>query len=644
MRKNKAYQVNIVKLILLLILENNVYNQINYDLGFENMCGIVGYVGDKQASPILIEGLKRLEYRGYDSAGIAVIDAANSLNVRKEKGKVANLEAILEASPAHGNIGIAHTRWATHGQPEKRNAHPHVAGDIAIVHNGIIENYQELKAQLQAQGAVFISDTDTEVIAHWLNISVQNGATFEQAFLDMRKVLHGAYAIVAIHAGEPNTLYATRHGSPMVISVNENEAFIASDMLALAGYVTNGVYLNEGDAAILQAGNMQIFDKNNVKVERAITQFNVTHQAHDKAGYAHYMLKEIYEQPAIIRKTIAEYFAADAGEFNFPLLKADLSAINNLTIVACGTSFYAAQVMSYWLEQYANVPVRIDIASEFRYRSPKLPEGGAALFISQSGETADTLAALRYCKQAGQHVIAMVNVPTSSMAREADSVIQTLAGAEIGVASTKAFTAQLTTLAALTLAIAKAKQTINDDTYSSLVHGLSEVSDKIEIVLDDAKHYDSLALALMYARDMLFLGRGTSYPLANEGALKMKEISYIHAEGYAAGELKHGPIALVDDGVPIIVIAPDDELFEKSASNLEETAARKGNVVLISSAEKIANFKGNMTHSASVPHCHSFYAPILYAVPLQLLAYYVALHKGADIDQPRNLAKSVTVE
>jgi glucosamine--fructose-6-phosphate aminotransferase (isomerizing) len=608
------------------------------------MCGIVGYVGDKQASPILIEGLKRLEYRGYDSAGIAVVDEMNKLNVRKEKGKVANLEAILEASPASGNIGIAHTRWATHGQPEKRNAHPHVAGDIAIVHNGIIENYQELKAQLQAKGAVFISDTDTEVIAHLLNVAIQNGASIQQAFLDMRKVLHGAYAIVAIHAHDPNTLYATRHGSPMLISVNETEAFIASDVLALAGYVQSGIYLHEGDAAIVRVGEMQIFDLNDAKVERSVTQFNVTHQAHDKAGYKHYMLKEIHEQPTIIRRTIAQYFANDASEFQFPLLKADLHEINNLTIVACGTSFYAAQVMSYWLEQYADIPVRIDIASEFRYRKPKLPKDGVALFISQSGETADTLAALRHSKQAGQHVIAMVNVATSSMAREADSVIQTLAGAEIGVASTKAFTAQLTTLAALTLAIAKAKKTIAEAEYLKLTHGLSEVSDKIEAVLANAKHYDSLALALMYARDMLFLGRGTSYPLANEGALKMKEISYIHAEGYAAGELKHGPIALVDDGVPIIVIAPDDELFEKSASNLEETAARKGNVVLISSAEKIANFKGNMTHSAAMPACHSFYAPILYAVPLQLLAYYVALHKGADIDQPRNLAKSVTVE
>jgi glucosamine--fructose-6-phosphate aminotransferase (isomerizing) len=608
------------------------------------MCGIIGYVGAKQASPLLIEGLKRLEYRGYDSAGVATIDDVKKLQIRKEKGKVANLEAILQTNPAGGTIGIAHTRWATHGQPEQRNSHPHNSGDIAIVHNGIIENHHELRQELQAKGAVFISDTDSEVICHWLNQATKNGKTFEQAFLELRGVLHGAYAIVAIHTSEPTTLYATRHGSPMVVATNAGEGWIASDCLALAGCVSEGIYLQEGDAAILHNGEMRIFDAQNKPVTRASTSFNAVHEAHDKAGYAHYMLKEIYEQPAIIRKTIVDYFDGASEQFNFPLLKGDLTQITSFTIVACGTSFYAAQVASYWLEQVAKLPVRIDIASEFRYRKSVLPKGGAAIFISQSGETADTLAALRYAKAAGQHVIAMVNVPTSTMAREADSVIQTLAGAEIGVASTKAFTAQLATLACFTLKIAIERGEIQHDDYLKLVHGFGEIADKIEEVLSDVKHYDTLALALMYARDMLFLGRGTSYPLANEGALKMKEISYIHAEGYAAGELKHGPIALVDDGVPIIVIAPDDELFEKSASNLEETAARKGNIVLISSHEKIANFKGNMTHHAAVPHCHPFYAPILYAVPLQLLAYYVALHKCADIDQPRNLAKSVTVE
>ena len=608
------------------------------------MCGIIGYVGAKQASPLLIEGLKRLEYRGYDSAGVATIDSAQKLQIRKEKGKVANLEAILQTNPAGGTIGIAHTRWATHGQPEQRNSHPHNSGDIAIVHNGIIENHHELRQELQAKGAVFISDTDSEVICHWLNLATRNGKTFEQAFLELRGVLCGAYAIVAIQTSEPTTLYATRHGSPMVVATNGGEGWVASDCLALAGCVNEGIYLQEGDAAILHNGEMRIFDAENKPVTRANTSFNAVHEAHDKAGYAHYMLKEIYEQPAIIRRTIVDYFDGASEQFNFPLLKGDLTQITSFTIVACGTSYYSAQVASYWLEQVAKLPVRIDIASEFRYRKPVLPKGGAAIFISQSGETADTLAALRYAKAAGQHVIAMVNVPTSTMAREADSVIQTLAGAEIGVASTKAFTAQLATLACFTLKIAIERGEIQHDDYLKLVHGFGEIADKIEEVLADVKHYDTLALALMYARDMLFLGRGTSYPLANEGALKMKEISYIHAEGYAAGELKHGPIALVDDGVPIIVIAPDDELFEKSASNLEETAARKGNIVLISSHEKIANFKGNMTHHAAVPSCHPFYAPILYAVPLQLLAYYVALHKGADIDQPRNLAKSVTVE
>lgn len=609
------------------------------------MCGIIGYVGEKQASPLLVEGLKRLEYRGYDSAGVATIDAASKLQIRKEKGKVVNLEASLNASPAHGTIGIAHTRWATHGQPEQRNSHPHNAGEIAIVHNGIIENHHELRQELQAKGAIFISETDSEVICHWLHNATKDSAkTFAEAFLELRGVLHGAYAILAIHTAEPTTLYATRHGSPMVVATHAGAGFVASDCLALAGCVESGIYLQEGDAAILHNGEVRIFDAQNQPVTRPATAFNAVHEAHDKAGYAHYMLKEIYEQPAIIRRTIVDYFDGAAEQFNFPQLTADLTSVTSFTIVACGTSFYAGQVASYWLEQMAKLPVRIDIASEFRYRKPVLPKGGAAIFISQSGETADTLAALRYAKAAGQHTIAMVNVPTSTMAREADSVIQTLAGAEIGVASTKAFTAQLATLACFTLKIAIDRGEIAQTEYLKLVHGMAEVADKIEEVLEDVKHYDSLALALMYARDMLFLGRGTSYPLANEGALKMKEISYIHAEGYAAGELKHGPIALVDDGVPIIVIAPDDELFEKSASNLEETAARKGNIVLISSAEKIASFKGNVTHHAALPNCHPFYAPILYAVPLQLLAYHVALHKGADIDQPRNLAKSVTVE
>jgi glucosamine--fructose-6-phosphate aminotransferase (isomerizing) len=608
------------------------------------MCGIIGYTGNHQATPFLLEGLKRLEYRGYDSAGIATIDTQGALHIRKEKGKVANLETLLHAFRANGTIGIAHTRWATHGEPEQRNAHPHHAGDIAIVHNGIIENHHSLKQELIADGAVFISDTDSEVICHWLNRAVTQGYSFQEAFLNLRSVLHGAYAIVAVYAPEAHTLYATRHGSPMVVATTAEEGWIASDSLALAGCVEEGIYLQEGDAAIVRAGSITVFDASGAEISRPFTSFSAQHHAHDKAGYAHFMLKEIYEQPTILRKTMQHYYDAAAQRFHFDGVHLPFTHMEALTIVACGTSFYSAQVASYWLEQLAGIAVRIDIASEFRYRRPVLPKGGVALFISQSGETADTLAALRYAKEARQHTIALVNVPTSTMAREADSIIQTLAGAEIGVASTKAFTAQLTTLAAFTLAAAREKDTLSETDYLALVHGMAEVADKMEIVLAQVIHYNSLALALMYARDMLFLGRGTSYPLACEGALKMKEISYIHAEGYAAGELKHGPIALVDDGVPIIIIAPDDELFEKSASNLEETAARKGNIVLISSAEKIASFKGNMTHHAALPACHPFYAPILYALPLQLLAYYVALHKGLDIDQPRNLAKSVTVE
>ncbi len=609
------------------------------------MCGIIGYLGKQPATPLLLSGLQRLEYRGYDSAGVAVIDEANTLQVRKEKGKVSALREYINNHPLQGHIGIAHTRWATHGQPETRNAHPHSTGNIAIVHNGIIENHAKLKVELQQAGATFTSDTDSEVISQWLHHAVtQRSLPFRQAFSELLNVLEGAYAICAITSETPNTLYAARHGSPLVVGIADNECWIGSDTLALQGCATKGIFLHEGDYVIVSNSHIELFNRQHQPATPNIVPFLMETQAQDKAGYAHFMLKEIYEQPDIVRKTMQHYYDNATQTFNFDDVHIALDAIPAFTIIACGTSYYAAQIVSYWLEQYAAIPVCIDVASEFRYRKPVLPSNGVTMCISQSGETADTLAALRYAKQAGQHTIALVNVRSSTMAREADSVILTLAGAEIGVASSKAFTAQLTTLACLTLAIAKSRQTINSEQLDILLHGLSDVADKIEFVLEDVNSYDTLALALMYARDMLFIGRGTSYPLANEGALKMKEISYIHAEGYAAGELKHGPIALVDDGVPIIVIAPNDELFEKSASNLEETAARKGNIVLISSAKKIEEFKGNMTHHVALPECHPFHAPILYAVPLQLLAYYVALHKGADIDQPRNLAKSVTVE
>ncbi len=608
------------------------------------MCGIIGYIGNENATPLLIEGLKRLEYRGYDSAGISVIDELGALHDSKAKGKVSMLEAQLSASPLEGHIGIAHTRWATHGEPEQRNAHPHHAGNIAIVHNGIIENHHELRTELEATGAVFVSDTDSEVICQWLCRATADGTPMREAFSALLPKLKGAYGIVAIDSRSPNDIYVAKQGSPLVIGISDNAHWVASDTIALTGCAERGYFLADGEYAMISRSGVHIFDENNAIATHSEVAFNIDVQTHDKGKYKHFMLKEMHEQPEVLRKTIAHYYRADTETFSFENLNLDLSDIDFLTIIACGTSFYAAQVASYWLEQIAGIPVRIDIASEFRYRQPILPKNSATMFISQSGETADTLAALRYCKEQGNHTIAMVNVTSSTMAREADSMLQTLAGAEIGVASTKAFTAQLMTLACVTLATAKAKQTISAERYQSLVHGLSDISDKVEGVLADSHTYNKLSLALMYARDMLFLGRGTSYPLANEGALKMKEISYIHAEGYAAGELKHGPIALVDDGVPIIVVAPDDALFEKSASNLEETAARKGNIVLISSEEKIASFKGNVTHSAALPSCDPFHAPILYAIPLQLLSYYVAFHKGANIDQPRNLAKSVTVE
>ncbi len=607
------------------------------------MCGIIGYAGGSEAAPLLIEGLQRLEYRGYDSAGIAV-QGDGALQLVRNKGKVSELEARVQATPVPGHTGIAHTRWATHGEPEERNAHPHRCGSIAVVHNGIIENYAELKDALQARGATFHSDTDSEVICVWLHYATtQDGMTMAEAFASIQDVLNGSYAMAAMTEAEPGTIYAARNGSPLVIGIDEDEHWLASDTLALAGCVTKGLFLQDGDSAILSRDQVTVYHDGQ-PTEHPVTAFHTESQAHDKGGYPHFMLKEIHEQPDVIRRTVQHYYHPNGGTFTFDGIQLALDAIPAITIVACGTSYYAAQVASYWFEQVAGIPVRIDIASEFRYRRPVLDSNSVAMFISQSGETADTLAAMRYAKEQGLHTMAMVNVVTSTMAREADSVIQTLAGPEIGVASTKAFTAQLTTFACLTLALAEARGAIAADRCAALLHGLTDVADKVDSVLAEASHYDTLALALMYARDMLFIGRGTSYPLANEGALKMKEISYIHAEGYAAGELKHGPIALVDDGVPIIVVAPDDALFDKSASNLEETAARKGNIVLISSRERIASFKGNMTHSAALPDCDPFHAPILYAVPLQLLSYYVALHKGADIDQPRNLAKSVTVE
>jgi glutamine---fructose-6-phosphate transaminase (isomerizing) len=608
------------------------------------MCGIIGYAGLREAAPLLIAGLKRLEYRGYDSAGLAVMDAHSAVQVARAKGKVAALEAYVQTYPVQGSVGMAHTRWATHGAPEERNAHPHRTADVAIVHNGIIENYAELRASLQGEGAVFVSDTDSEVISQWLHRETMRGTPFLEAFFRLPTLLKGSYAIVALQNGAPETLYALRHGSPLVIGLSEGENWVGSDTLALAGCANQGIFLKDGEGAVITRETVQVLGADGTPTPSIITAFQVSEATVDKGEYAHFMLKEIYEQPDVIRRTITHYYDADSDSFRFDGLKVELAAMPALTIVACGTSFFAAQVASYWLEQMAKIPVRIDIASEFRYRTPVLPEGGVAMFISQSGETADTLAAMRYASEAGQHTVALVNVISSTMARAADSVIQTLAGAEIGVASTKAFTAQLATLAALVLEVARAKGHVPTAQYADLKHGLGAIADVMEVVLQDTTPYDQLARALMYARDMLFIGRGTSYPLAHEGALKMKEISYIHAEGYAAGELKHGPIALVDDGVPIIVIAPDDALFEKTASNLEETAARKGNIVLISSVKRIAEFKGNMTHSISVPECHPFHAPLLYALPLQLLSYFVALHKGADIDQPRNLAKSVTVE
>jgi glutamine---fructose-6-phosphate transaminase (isomerizing) len=607
------------------------------------MCGIVGIVGKTEVAQRLFDGLKRLEYRGYDSAGICTIDHGD-LARRRAEGKLDNLARELGREPLGGTIGIAHTRWATHGAPTVDNAHPHIVGSVAIVHNGIIENFKPLREELIADGRKFNSETDTEVVAHLVAREVEGGASPQDAVATILPRLQGAFAIAFLFRDHPDLIIGARMGAPLTVGYGNGENYLGSDALAVAPWTQRIAYLDEGDWAIVRRDRIQIFDRENEPVEREIVESGASAAAVEKGNYRHYMQKEIFEQPIVVAQTLQSYVRPFEGEVALPTGDLDLSAIGRVTIVACGTSFYAGMVAKYWIEQFARVPVDIDVASEFRYRQPVLEPGGLALFISQSGETADTLAALRHARSEQQRIAVVVNVPTSSMAREADLLLPTHAGPEIGVASTKAFSCQLAVLAAFSANLARAKGRMSREEEKEIVAHLQEAPAALNAALGHDDDIAAMAHLIAPARDVLYLGRGPDYPLALEGALKLKEISYIHAEGYAAGEMKHGPIALIDEAVPVIVLAPSGPLFEKTVSNMQEVRARGGKIVLISDAKGLEEAGEGCIATIEMPEVHPLIAPLVYAVPVQLLAYHVAVAKGTDVDQPRNLAKSVTVE
>ncbi|GAA4052782.1 glutamine--fructose-6-phosphate transaminase (isomerizing) [Parerythrobacter jejuensis] len=607
------------------------------------MCGIIGIVSPDAVSERLVDGLRRMEYRGYDSAGVCTIEDGQLVR-RRAKGKLKNLEEELSGNPAPGNVGIAHTRWATHGAPTEHNAHPHATDDVALVHNGIIENFKPLREELQQAGRTLESDTDSEVVAHLVSHEFEKGLSPQDAIKAVLPRLRGAFALAIAFRQHPDLLIGARLGSPLVVGYGDGEMFLGSDALALAPLTQKITYLEEGDWVVITRDTATIYDSENKVVERPVVASGASAAAVEKGNYRHFMQKEIYEQPTVVAQTLNSYVRQADESVALPQIDFDLSAIKRITIVACGTSFYAGMVAKYWFETFARVPVDIDVASEFRYREPVLEEGGLAIFISQSGETADTLAALRHCKENGQTIATVVNVPTSSMAREADLILPTHAGPEIGVASTKAFTCQLAVLAALAAHLAVAKGKMNRAEEQEVVRHLIEAPAALNAALDHDDDIAAMAPLIAPARDVLYLGRGPDYPLALEGALKLKEISYIHAEGYASGEMKHGPIALIDEEVPVIVLAPSGPLFEKTVSNMEEVRARGGQVVLISDAKGLAEAGDGCIATIEMPDVHPLIAPLVYAVPVQLLAYHVAVVKGTDVDQPRNLAKSVTVE
>ncbi|MEO7411645.1 MAG: glutamine--fructose-6-phosphate transaminase (isomerizing) [Sphingomicrobium sp.] len=607
------------------------------------MCGIVGIIGREPVAGRLFDGLRRLEYRGYDSAGIVTVHGGD-FDRRRAEGKLDNLKRELDAAPLGGEVGIAHTRWATHGAPTLGNAHPHIAGPVALVHNGIIENFKPLRDELIADGRTFLSETDSEVVAHLVAREVEGGASPQDAVATVLPRLHGAFAIAFLFRDHPDLVIGARMGAPLTVGFGEGENYLGSDALALAALTQRIAYLDEGDWAVVRRDTVEIFDRANRPVEREIVASGASTDKVDKGNHAHFMRKEIFEQPIVVAQTLQSYVRPFEGTVALPDFGFDLGSIQRVTIVACGTSYYAGMVAKYWFERFARVAVDIDVASEFRYREPVLEAGGLALFISQSGETADTLAALRHSKAEGQTIAVVVNVPTSSMAREADLLLPTHAGPEIGVASTKAFTCQLAVLAALAANLARAKGRLTAEEEREIVAHLQEAPQAINDALSHDEDIAAIAPLIVPARDVLYLGRGPDYPMALEGALKLKEISYIHAEGYAAGEMKHGPIALIDDAVPVIVLAPSGPLFEKTVSNMQEVRARGGKIVLISDAKGIAAAGEGCMATIEMPEVHPLIAPLVYAVPVQLLAYHVAVLKGTDVDQPRNLAKSVTVE
>ncbi len=607
------------------------------------MCGIIGIIGKKQVAPLLLDGLKRLEYRGYDSAGIATV-VNGAIDRRRAEGKLVNLASLLKREPMEGRIGIGHTRWATHGVPSEANAHPHASDRVAVVHNGIIENFQELREELRELGHDFASETDTEVVVHLLSEYLGRQMTPQEAMAKALKRLQGAFALAIVFAGRDDLMMAARRGSPLAVGYGEGEMYLGSDALALAPLTRRICYLEEGDWAEISPTGATVRDADDNLVEREVVETEASGALVGKGNFAHFMLKEIYEQPAVIGDTINTFFNPAERTVTLPEMPFDLAAAPRLTATACGTAFYAAMVAKYWFERIAGLPVEADIASELRYRHAPWPEGGVTLVISQSGETADTLAALRHAKAAGQHILSVVNVPESSIARASDAVLPTHAGPEIGVASTKAFTTQLTVLASLVIATARARGTIDHAREAALTKALTEVPARAAEVLNHDERLRELAHEVAEARGVLYLGRGTGFPIALEGALKLKEITYIHAEGYAAGEMKHGPIALIDENVPVIVIAPSDDLFDKTVSNMQEVMARGGRVIFLSDRAGIKKLGKVNAATIELPTVDPFVAPILYTIPVQLLAYHTAVLKGTDVDQPRNLAKSVTVE
>lgn len=607
------------------------------------MCGIVGLIGRNDAAPLLLDGLSRLAYRGYDSAGIATL-VEGAITRRRAEGKLANLAASLAAAPLAGTTGIGHTRWATHGAPTEGNAHPHGTARVAVVHNGIIENHAELRAELEAAGQVFSTETDTETVAQLVDLHLARGLAPVEAAAAAFARLEGAYALALIFAGHPELIIGAQRGAPLAVGFGEEEMYLGSDALALAPLTRRIAYLDDGDWVIVSRSGAEFRDAANNPVAREVKLTRLTGASIGKGNFRHFMEKELHENPAIIGDTLNRMIDPATRLPVLPDLAVDLAAIPRISLSACGSAFYAGLTARYWLEEIARIAVDADVASEFRYREPPLDPAGLGLVISQSGETADTMAALRYMKRQGCKVMSVVNVPESTMARESDLMLETIAGPEISVASTKAFTAQLAVLAGFTLALARARGARSDAEIAPLVAALMELPGKMAQLLADDTEIRALAEDIRDARDVLFFGRGSMMPIALEGALKLKELSYIHAEGYPAGEMKHGPIALIDPSVPVIAVLPSGPLFEKTASNLQEAAARGGRIILFSDKAGAARLAGIANRTIIITECDPFVAPILYAIPVQLLAYHVAVLKGTDVDQPRNLAKSVTVE